>query len=96
MSASLALSPTLPIGTLVENPAALPEPRPPLMKRMCCHRLPVPDDALAGTPAERCDLVLGWVICAAELDGNITHGVCEACATRWLDDPFFNQPASKS
>lgn len=96
MSAPLALSPTLPIGTLVEDPSALPDPQPPLMKRMCCRRLPVPDDAPAGTPAERCEMVIGWVICAAELAGHLSDGTCEACATRGLDDRDTNQPASKS
>lgn len=80
------------VGTLIEDPSALPAPRPPLMKRMCCQHLPVPDDAPAGTRPERCDLVLGWVVCAEAMDGLISHGACEACAARWLDE-LERQPA---
>ncbi len=66
---------TLPVGTRIDWPASLPSPRPPLIKRMCCERLP--DGA-------RCDMVLGWVVCIAEYDGEISHGMCPDCAARWL------------
>jgi hypothetical protein len=66
----------LPIGTLIENPAALPEPRPPLMKRMCAEILP---------DGEPCSLVLGWVVCVPKMSGEISHGICEPCALRWLE-----------
>lgn len=75
-----------PISTLVEDPAALPEPRPPLMKRMCCGLLPVPEDAPEGTQPERCDLVLGWVVCARSLAGEISHGICPLCSARWQEE----------
>ena len=66
----------LPIGTLVDCPADLPSPRPPLMKRMCCEVRP---------DGERCDLVLGWVVCVPAMAGEISHGICEPCALRWLE-----------
>jgi hypothetical protein len=64
-----------PIGTLIENPAALPHPRPPLMKRMCVEVRP---------DGEWCALVLGWVVCVPDMAGEISHGICEPCAMRWL------------
>lgn len=67
-------TPPLTIGTLIENPGELPEPRPPLMKRMCCEIRP---------DGERCDLVLGWVVCIPALAGEISHGICLPCALRW-------------
>ena len=66
------MSPALPIGTLVDDPAGLPEPRPPLMKRMCC------------VPA--CQLVLGWVVCRADLAGDISHGYCPDCLEKLLEE----------
>lgn len=63
------------IGTHVEDPASF-IPRPPLMKRMCCGRLET---------GERCDLVLGWVICAPAHDGLITHGFCPPCYEAMLE-----------
>lgn len=72
---SSLLSP-LPIGTLVDFPADLPEPRPPLMKRMCCERRP---------DGDRCDLVLGWVVCVPAMAGEISDGICKSCALRWLE-----------
>lgn len=65
------------IGTLVDDPSALPEPRPALMKRMCREWLPT---------GEHHDLVLGWVVCAPEHGGKITHGICEACLARKLEE----------
>jgi hypothetical protein len=70
------MSSSLPIGTLIENPAELPDPRPALMKRMCCERL---------RSGEPCALVLGWVVCVPEMAGEISHGICEPCALRWLE-----------
>jgi hypothetical protein len=58
------MSPLLALGALVDDPAALAEPRPPLMKRMCC----------------RCELVLGWKVCEPANAGAVTHGLCEGCA----------------
>lgn len=60
----------LALGTLIECPATLPEPRPPLMKRRCA----------------RCELVLGWVVCAPEQHGEITHGSCDGCVAALLDE----------
>lgn len=60
---------TLAIGTLVDDPAGLPEPRPALMKRMC-----------AGRPGRECGLVLGWVVCVPAMAGQVSHGACECCA----------------
>ena len=60
----------LPLGSLVENPALLREPRPPLMKRMCC----------------RCELVLGWVVCRPDYAGHVTHGYCRPCAAAWEEE----------
>ena len=65
------------IGTQIENPALLPEPRPPMMKRMCCGRR---------RDGERCDLVLGWVICRPSVDGEITMGFCEACYAAAMEE----------
>lgn len=62
------------IGTLVEWPADLPAPRPPLMKRMCAGYR----DG-AGV-AHECGLVLGWVVCIAALAGEVSVGMCEGCA----------------
>jgi hypothetical protein len=59
-------TPALPIGTLVEQPASLGKPRPPLMKRMCA----------------RCELVLGWVVCSSDQAGQITHTSCQTCFER--------------
>lgn len=60
----------LALGTLVDEPALLTEPRPPLMKRMC----------------SRCHLVLGWKVCEAELAGTITHGLCDGCVLVALEE----------
>jgi len=51
------------LGALVELPSVLTEPRPPLEKRVCA----------------RCDLVLGWRVCAPRQDGQISRGLCTAC-----------------
>lgn len=69
-----------PIGLLIENPSLLREPRPPLMKRMCC----------------RCDLVLGWVVCRPEFGGHVTHGYCEACTASLLEELEAWYPASQA
>lgn len=58
------------IGTEIEYPAALAEPRPPLMKRMCA----------------RCQLVLGWVVVGPEQAGQITHGACDECVRIQLEE----------
>lgn len=60
---------TYPLGTLIDLPAALHEPRPPLMKRMCA----------------RCSLVIGWVVCVPEQAGQITHTSCGACHAAELE-----------
>lgn len=60
----------LEIGTLVDDPSALPEPRPPLMKRMC----------------GRCQLVLGWKVCIPEVAGTVTHGLCDGCSAVVLEE----------
>jgi hypothetical protein len=46
------------------------------MKRMCAEVLP---------DGEPCSLVLGWVVCAPEMAGEISHGICEPCSLRWLE-----------
>ncbi len=66
-------------GTLIDNPLELAEPRPPLMKRMC----------------SRCQMVLGWVVCVAERGGEVTHGMCEACALALLEE-LDEMPAPES
>jgi hypothetical protein len=66
-----------PIGTLIEDPSALPEPQPPLMKRMCVEIL---------ADGEPCSLVIGWVVCVPEMAGTLSHGICEPCAMRWLEN----------
>jgi hypothetical protein len=66
-----------PIGTLIEDANTLPHPRPPLMKRMCAEILP---------DGEPCSLVLGWVVCVPEMAGKISHGICEPCSLRWLEN----------
>lgn len=63
-------SSALPIGTLVENPAALGAPCPPLMKRMCA----------------RCELVLGWIVCVPSKAGGISHSACPACIEVQLEE----------
>ena len=60
----------LPVGTLVDDPTALPAPRPPLMKRMCA----------------RCELVLGWVVCAPAQHGQVSHGFCQPCVEAKLTE----------
>ena len=65
----------LPVGTLIDNPAALPAPRPPLIKRMC-----------AGRPGHECGLVLGWVVGAPGQHGQISHTTCPACAAAALEE----------
>lgn len=70
---------TLPVGTLVDWPGSLPAPRPPLIKRMFCWRLP------DGDP---CNTVLGWVVCIAENAGEISHGICPECASRFKGSPI--------
>lgn len=62
------------IGTLIEHPGALPRPLPPLMKRMCAGHVS------ADGQRQECDLVLGWVVCIRAMAGQISHGMCEACA----------------
>jgi hypothetical protein len=69
------MTPSL-IGTLIEVPTDLSEPRPPLMKRMCVEVMP---------DGEPCSLVLGWVVCVPEMAGEISHGICEPCSLRGLE-----------
>jgi hypothetical protein len=64
------MSLALAMGTLIEEPGRLAAPRPPLMKRMC----------------SRCELVLGWVVCAEAMAGRVTHGLCAPCVAYSLDE----------
>lgn len=61
---------SLPLDTLVDDPTTLPEPRPPLLKRMCAW----------------CDLVLGWKVCTPENAGGITHGMCVVCLDKQAEE----------
>jgi hypothetical protein len=47
------------------------------MKRMCAELLP--DDS-------PCGMVLGWVVCAEQMRGIISHGICECCYERKSDE----------
>jgi hypothetical protein len=72
-------TPSLSVGALVDDPSALPEPRPPLIKRMCM----------------RCELVLGWTVGGPGQGGQVSHGLCEVCYAVQMEELLCTQPVVK-